>query len=182
MAKKYQVFEGPPFANRLFESTQFAWLWAILRVYLGYQWLKSGWGKLGNPAWMEGGAALRGYWTGAVAVPEAPARAPITYDWYREFLQYLLETEAYTWFAPLVVYGEVLVGFALIIGLLTGFAAFGGALMNFNFMLAGTASTNPVLFLIAILIILAWKVAGYWGVDRWLLPRLGTPWRQRAPG
>jgi hypothetical protein len=24
--------------------------------------------------------------------------------------------------------------------------------------------------------ILAWRVAGYYGVDRWLLPLLGTPW------
>jgi thiosulfate dehydrogenase [quinone] large subunit len=49
--------------------------------------------------------------------------------------------------------------------------------MNFNFMLAGTASTNPVLFLAAILLIMAWKVAGWWGLDRFLLPLLGTPWR-----
>jgi thiosulfate dehydrogenase [quinone] large subunit len=25
---------------------------------------------------------------------------------------------------------------------------------------------------------LAWKVAGYYGLDRFLLPLLGTPWRQ----
>ncbi len=49
--------------------------------------------------------------------------------------------------------------------------------MNFNFMLAGSASTNPVLFLLAVLLILAWKVAGYYGLDRVLLHRLGTPWQ-----
>lgn len=43
--------------------------------------------------------------------------------------------------------------------------------------LAGSASTNPVLFTLAIGLMLAWKVAGYYGVDRYLLPRLGTPWR-----
>ena len=26
------------------------------------------------------------------------------------------------------------------------------------------------------LLVIAWKVAGWWGLDRWLLPRLGTPW------
>lgn len=41
---------------------------------------------------------------------------------------------------------------------------------------AGSASTNPVLFILAILIILASKVAGHIGIDRWLLPALGTPW------
>ena len=48
--------------------------------------------------------------------------------------------------------------------------------MNMSFLLAGSASTNPVLFTLAIGLILAWKVAGYYGVDRWLLPMLGTPW------
>ena len=65
---------------------------------------------------------------------------------------------------------------ACILGILTGFAAFFGALMNMSFLLAGSASTNPVLFTLAIGLILAWKVAGYYGVDRWLLPMLGTPW------
>jgi thiosulfate dehydrogenase [quinone] large subunit len=49
-----------------------------------------------------------------------------------------------------------------------------------SFLLAGSASTNPVLFTMAIGVILAWKVAGYYGVDRWLLPMLGTPWHPAA--
>jgi len=49
--------------------------------------------------------------------------------------------------------------------------------MNWNFMMAGAASTNPVLFTLSILLILAWKVAGYYGADRYLLPALGTPWK-----
>ncbi|MGA2286739.1 MAG: DoxX family protein, partial [Dehalococcoidia bacterium] len=52
-----------------------------------------------------------------------------------------------------------------------------GAAMNFNYLLAGSASTNPVLFVIALLILLGWKVSGWIGVDRWLLPALGTPWQ-----
>ena len=182
MTEKYPVLKGPAFATQLFETVRFSWLWTLLRVYLGYQWLTSGWGKVSNPAWMQGGAALKGYWTNAVRLPDPPGKPPITYDWYREFLQGLLAAESYTWFAPLVVYAEILIGLFLIAGLLTGFAAFGGALMNFSFMLAGTASSNPVLFLISVLLILAWKVAGYYGLDRWVLPRLGTPWPQRAPG
>ena len=78
--------------------------------------------------------------------------------------------------APLITFGEMAVGIGLLIGLLTGFAAFFGALMNMSFLLAGSASTNPVLFTLAIGLMLAWKVAGYYGVDRWLLPMLGTPW------
>ncbi|MEX1027935.1 MAG: DoxX family protein, partial [Candidatus Paceibacterota bacterium] len=56
-------------------------------------------------------------------------------------------------------------------------AAFFGLFMNLNFMLAGTVSSNPILFTLAIGLVLAWKVAGHWGLDRWLLPKLGTPWQ-----
>jgi len=52
--------------------------------------------------------------------------------------------------------------------------------MNMSFMLAGSASTNPVLFTLAIGLILGWKVAGYYGLDRWLLPALGVPWRSQV--
>jgi thiosulfate dehydrogenase [quinone] large subunit len=68
------------------------------------------------------------------------------------------------------------VGVFLIIGAFTGLAALGGAMLNFNFMMAGSASTNPVLFILAVLILVGWKVSGWIGVDRWLLPALGTPW------
>ncbi|MGH2395401.1 MAG: DoxX family protein, partial [bacterium] len=88
-----------------------------------------------------------------------------------------LDLQVYTWFAKIISYGELLIGIALVIGAFVGIAAFFGAFMNINFMLAGAASTNPVLFTVAILLILAWKVAGYYGLDRWLLPALGTPWR-----
>jgi thiosulfate dehydrogenase (quinone) large subunit len=88
-------------------------------------------------------------------------------------------TGAQDWFAYLVVAGELAVGLGLVLGALTGFAAFFGSLMNMSFMLAGSASTNPVLFTMAIGLILAWRVAGWYGLDRWLLPWLGTPWRSQ---
>ncbi len=169
--------EGPGFARFLFNNSAAGLFWLPIRIFVGVSWLQSGLGKLGNPEWTEGGTALRAFWERAVAVPEAPARPPITYEWYRDFLDMLLRANAESWFAWLVMLGEVAVGLALIVGALTGIAAFFGALMNVSFMLAGTASTNPVLFTMAIGLMLAWKVAGYYGVDRWLLPRLGTPWR-----
>ncbi len=76
----------------------------------------------------------------------------------------------------LITFGEIAVGVGLLVGCLTGVAAFFGAMMNMSFLLAGSASVNPVLFTLAIGLILAWKVAGYYGVDRYLLPLLGTPW------
>src|SRR5690625_6629401 len=38
-----------------------------------------------------------------------------------------------------------------------------------------TLSTNPIMFMVATWIVLAWRVAGYWGVDYFILPRLGAP-------
>jgi thiosulfate dehydrogenase [quinone] large subunit len=165
---------GPPLAHFLFKDTRAAWLWLPLRLYLGWSWLEHGLQKVTNPAWTESGEALAGFWGNAVTTDPTPV---IAVPWYREFIEALLGAQAYTWFADLVVYGEVLVGIALILGAFTGIAAFFGAFMNWNYMMAGSASWNPVLLAVAIGVMLAWKVSGWIGLDRWLLPLLGTPWR-----
>ncbi len=164
-----------PLVEWLFNSPRAGLIWLVPRLWLGYGWIDAALHKVSNPAWVDGGEALKGYWTGAVAIPEA-GRPAISFDWYRVFIQALLDAEAYTWFGKGVAYGELLVGIALVLGAFTGIAAFFGALMNWNFMMAGSASTNPLLFVIAIGLILAWKVAGYYGADYFLLRWLGTPW------
>ena len=166
----------PPFAHLLFSTTRFAWLFAIIRIYLGYQWVNASWHKLTGGGWIDGGTALKGFWAGAIKIPDT-GKAPIAYDWYRSFLQFMLDNGWYTWFAPLVAYGEFLVGVGLILGAFVGIAAFFGAFLNWNFLMAGAASTNGMLFALAIVLILAWKVAGWYGLDRFLLPLLGTPWK-----
>ena len=84
------------------------WLWLIVRVYVGYEFLEAGCHKFTDPAWMNGtGAGILG-------------------------------------------------------------------------LLAGTTSTNPVLAVLGVLLVLAWKNAGWIGLDRYLL-RLGTPWKQTTP-
>jgi thiosulfate dehydrogenase (quinone) large subunit len=177
-ASEVQV-EGPAFARYLFANPRAGLFWLPIRLFLGFSWLTSGLGKALAPegGWLDGGTALAGYWERAVAIPDAPARPLISYDWYREFLNILLDGGHESWFAWIVTFGEVAVGIGLILGALTGIAAFFGALMNMSFLLAGSASTNPVLFTAAIGLMLAWRVAGWYGLDRWLLPMLGTPWR-----
>jgi thiosulfate dehydrogenase [quinone] large subunit len=81
-------------------------------------------------------------------------------------------------FSYLVTYGEILVGVLLILGLLTGIAAFFGTFMNLNYLFAGTVSINPLLGLLGLFLILAWRVAGWYGLDRYVLPKLGTPWQE----
>ena len=185
-AKGEVTIPDPPIAHVLFSTTKFAWLWAIVRIYLGYQWINAGYHKVTGQGWIDGGAALKGFWANAVKIPEG-GRPAIAFDWYRGFIQYMLDSGWYTWFAPLVAFGEVLIGVALIAGAFVGIAAFFGALMNWNFIMAGAASTNGLLFALAILLMLAWKVAGYIGADYYLLAFLGTPWRREhkvtdAPG
>ncbi|HKG24074.1 MAG TPA: hypothetical protein VKB09_00415, partial [Thermomicrobiales bacterium] len=155
--------------------------WMPVRFFVGREWVAAGEHKLRDDAWMKGGAALKGYWERATAVPEGrPASPSGTYAWFEDFLRYMLNHEWYTWFAKVIAVGEFLVGIGLIVGALVGIAAFCGTLMNFNFQLAGSASTNPVLFGLGVFIVLGWKVAGYWGLDRYLLTAVGTPWRRGA--
>ena len=167
--------DDPPGWRLLLGNIFFALIWLPMRFFLGRDWLSHGAEKIVDPAWMDQGEALRGFWEQAVVIPEQ-GRPPIAYDWFRQFLQYMLDNGWYTWFAKLVAWGEVLVGLALLLGALVGLSAFFGTFMNFNYMLAGSSSTNPVLFGLAIFLVLAWKVGGHWGLDRWLLPMLGTPW------
>jgi len=175
--KERIVIQDPPIAKFLFGDTRLAWLWLPLRIWLGWDWFGHGLEKFQNPAWMETGAALQGFWTKAVVIPEA-GKAPVAYDWYRGFLQMLLEGGHFTWFSKLVVFGEMAIGIALIIGAFVGIAAFFGVFMNWHFVMAGAASTNAMLMAAGLVLILAWKTAGWIGVDRYLLPVVGTPWQR----
>jgi thiosulfate dehydrogenase [quinone] large subunit len=170
--------EDPPIARALFGSVQWAWIWLILRLYLGWEWLQAGWDKLHNPAWAgsKAGTALVGFVNNALT--KAGGQHPDVQGWYAWFLQHTVLPHAALW-SYLVTFGEFLVGIALILGIFTGIAAFFGSLMNFNYLLAGSVSINPILFAIATWLVLAWKTAGWWGLDRWVLPALGTPW---SPG
>jgi thiosulfate dehydrogenase [quinone] large subunit len=152
----------------------------VVRVLLGWGWISAALDKLGDPAWMQTGEALKEFWTAAVQVP-ATGRPPIAFEWYRNFIQGMLDAGAYVWFAKVVAVSELLVGVALIAGMFVGVAAFFGAFMNFNYIMAGSASRNGLFGLAAMLLILAWKTAGYYGLDRWILPRIGMTWQPQPP-
>ena len=168
--------DDSPVAKSLFGDVRWAWLWLFLRLYLGWEWLLAGWGKLHNPAWTgsKAGSAITGFLTGALA--KASGEHPDVQGWYAWFLQHVVLTHSVFW-SYLVAWGETLVGVALILGIFTGIAAFFASFMNLSYLLAGTVSINPVLFVIATWLVLAWKTAGWWGLDRWVLSALGTPWR-----
>jgi hypothetical protein len=112
----------------------------------------------------------------AFGVADAEGRPPIAFDWYRSFLQAMLDAQAYTWFAKLVAVSEVMFGVLLIAGVFVGLTAFFSGFMNWNFIMAGSASVNGVFFGLAVLLVLAWKIASYLGVDYFLLPRVADLW------
>src|SRR5438477_9063591 len=175
-AKGQTLIQDPPIARFFFQSTITSVLWLAVRLYVGYDFLIAGWHKFTTPAWMDGsGTGILGFWKNALGTTASGAPI-ITFDWYRSFLQYLVDTNSAGWFSSVIVFGELAVGLGLILGAFVGLAAAGGLMMNMAFLLAGTTNTNPVLAVLGVLLILAWKNAGYIGLDRFLLPMLGTPW------
>ena len=170
----------PPIARFLFADTRLAPFWLLVRLYVGYEWLTAGWGKLTNPAGVWVGAKAGTAVTGFIqeALSKTTGDYPDVTVWYAWFLRNVALPNAAI-FSYMVAFGEILVGIALILGLLTGIAAFFGGFMNASYLLAGTVSVNPVLFILETWLVLAWRVAGYWGLDRWALRLIGVP---GAPG
>ena len=165
----------PGIARLLFANTYLAPLWLIIRLYVGYEWLMAGWEKFTDPAgvWVgaKAGTAITGFAKGALA--KTGGEHPNVAGWYAAFLQNVVMPNATLW-GYLITFGEILVGLGLIVGLFTGIAAFFGGFMNANYLLAGTVSSNPILFILATWLVLAWRVAGWWGLDRWALPLVGV--------
>ncbi len=172
----HTVIEDAPVSEFLFSNTKMAWFWLLIRLYVGFQWIEAGWGKLNSSAWVgnTSGSALKGFVAGALS--KMGGEHPDVQGWYGAFLQNVVVPHAQGW-AHAIAYGEFFVGVALLLGAFVGIAAFFGLFMNLNFLLAGTVSINPILFTLAIGLMLAWRVAGTFGLDRFILPFLGVPWK-----
>ena len=182
-----EIIEEPKFARLLFASPAGAWIWLVARVWLGYQWLHAGWEKVTGTgggtftwhwgftqeSWLRSSAGLKGF-AGFALQGAGSEHAAVNYGWYASFLRYIEHSGG--WMAPLIAIGEVAIGVGLIVGCLTGIAAFSGGLLTVSFGLAGVAGVNPLFFVVEVFLVLAWRNAGYYGVDRYLLPALGTPW------
>lgn len=160
-------------SNFLFSDTRLSWLWLIIRLYVGYEWIIASLEKINNPAhvWVgeRAGVAVSGFLNGALQKVSGPH--PDVSDWYAWFIQNVALPNSAI-FSYLVTYGELLVGVALVIGFLVGVSSFFGAFLNFQFLFAGTVSINPELIILEILLMLAWKTAGWYGLDRYILPKI----------
>jgi thiosulfate dehydrogenase [quinone] large subunit len=178
--------EEPKLARFFFASQAAAPIWLVARIWLGYQWLQAGWEKITgtesgwhwaftSQSWLKSSAGLKGFAGYALSNAKGP-HAAVNYGWYASFLRWIEHSGA-GFMAPVIAVGEVLIGAALIAGLFTGVAAFSAGMLTMSFGLAGVAGVNPLFFLVEVLLILAWRNAGYLGLDRFVLPALGTPWR-----
>ena len=167
-------FPEPAISRFFLASAGSAVLWFVVRMYVGSEWFLAGWEKVNSPVWGTSGKALAGFVSGALAKTSGPN--PAVQGWYAWFLQHIVLPNA-SFFSFLVTWGELAVGVGLLLGILTGIAAGFGVLMNLNYLLAGTVSINPVLGVFGLFLVLSWRVCGWIGIDRWLLPALGLPWR-----
>lgn len=174
MARSTTYYPEPQISKFLFASKYMAPFWTVVRVYLGWLWLHAGWEKVNNPAWVgaNAGTAIKGFLNRAVSLSQGDA--PSVTGWYAWMIENFFLPLG-TFMSYVISFGELFVGIALVLGFLTGAAAFFGGLMNVAFLLAGTLSTNPIMFFLATWLVLAWRIAGYYGLDYWVLPYLGAP-------
>ena len=169
-----EEFPEPSISRFFTGSTGSSPLWFVVRMYVGAEWLLAGWEKALSPVWGGSGKALSGFVAGALA--KSAGANPAVQGWYASFLHDFVLPNA-GFFSFLVTWGEVAVGLGVLFGVLTGIAAGFGVLMNLNYLLAGTVSINPILGMIALFLVFSWRVCGWIGLDRWLLPALGLPWK-----
>ena len=169
------------FADWLYRSKAAGIIWLVARVWLGYEWLNAGYQKLWGSekaAFWNGGAGVKGFATAGVA-GSAGGKGGASYGWWAGFLHNFVIPNA-SWIAKLVALSELLIGVALILGLFTGAAALVGIGFNMIYMFSGTAGVNPAYAIVSIFLILAWRNAGYFGLDRFALPAVGRLLHNRS--
>src|ERR1700728_2328349 len=168
-------------ADWLYRSRVASVLWLVARVWLGYGWLNAGyqkiWGAESAGFWSSG-AGVKGFATAGVTGSKA-GTGGASYGWFAAFLHGFVIPNS-TWISKLVAVSELTVGALLILGLFTGAVAFAGLALNLIYMFSGTSGVNPAYAIVAVFLILAWRNAGYLGLDRLALLVAGKP-LQRAP-
>jgi len=150
------------FVKLLRENNVVAAILTVFRVYLGWQFLHAGWGKITG-----GGFDASGFMNGAIA--NATGDHPAVQGWWATFLENVALPSSGL-FSFLVMWGELLVGIALIAGIFTTFATIMGMTMNFAFLFSGTVSTNAQMVFLAIFVAVAGANAGKFGLDYYVLP------------
>src|SRR5437773_1939341 len=86
---KSTVIADPPLARFLFSDTRMAPVWLLVRIYVGWAWLDAGLHKIQDVGattnYIYDGTGILAFWNRIAAIPAAPAKPVITYDWYRGY-------------------------------------------------------------------------------------------------
>ena len=144
------------FAERRNEVMMTGLRWAI-----ALEWMNSAWGKMNNPRFVSGFAATN-----------ANFAKNTQFGWYKDFLTGTVIPNSSTW-AYLTMYGEMLVGVALLLGLLTNLGLVGSLFFNLNFYLAAgysggsTAGVNLMMLSMGGALLFS-RGATWFTLDRWL--------------
>lgn len=152
-------------------------VWTVIRVWVGWQWVTAGWEKLTGPSsavWVgpKAGVAIGGFLKGAMT--KAVGIHPDVQNWYAWFIQNVAMPNARV-FSYIISFGEFLAGVGLILGFFTVPALIAAALMNLNYLLAGTVSTNPMLLALEIILLFIGPPVWFFGLDQIVWPR----WNKR---
>jgi thiosulfate dehydrogenase [quinone] large subunit len=109
-------------ARWLFASKAAAWIWLVVRVWLGYEWLHAAYEKINTTAartaWWDSGAAIKSIASSALAASKLPEHPQLANAWWMSVLHW--ESTNALWVSRVVVVAEVAIGAALILGLFTG--------------------------------------------------------------
>ena len=161
----------------LFRSRAASVIWLAVRLVLGYWWLNAGyqkiWGSEKAAFWFGRGAGVKGFASSGV-LGSASGKSGASYGWWAAFLHNFVVPNA-SWIAKLIALGELAIGIALILGLFTGLVALCGLTLNLVYMFTGSAGINPAYAILEVALVLAWRNAGYLGLDRYALD--GAWWR-----
>jgi hypothetical protein len=57
--KSVQYLDDPLAIKVFFSSVRLAWLWGLLRMWVGYQWVEASLHKVGNPDWVRAVSRFR---------------------------------------------------------------------------------------------------------------------------
>jgi len=138
------------------------YLWHIvpLRLWIGYYMLQQGIAKYNRDF-------PRGDWIGRQI---GDVNTVETFEWYRNFLINTVATHKEL-FGQLVMYGELLVGICVILGLLTRWAAIVGIFLMFNYFCAigfprgGASQAQQITFAVSFLVFILSNPGWALGLD-----------------
>lgn len=142
----------------------------IVRIGLGFYWLFEGIFKLtSNTTYSAKNTIQDAINNGVQHTGSVHGQV---YPLWTDFLKFITNNGENTgWISFIVIYGSILIGILLILGLLTIPTTLVSLIVSFIMMISNVVSYNPIIFLLSFIVLISGFNATKLGIDRWL-----TPW------